>query len=129
MRLKILLPFAFFFESESVTRIVAETSEGSFGFLPQRLDCVMALVPGILTYETESDRETYVAIDEGIMIKAGADVWVSVRSAVSGTDLSTLRKHVEAEYVQLSEQQASVRSVLKKMESSFMRRLSEFRHE
>ena len=37
MNLKILLPFRIFAEQKAVTRIVAETREGAFGLLPQRL--------------------------------------------------------------------------------------------
>ena len=55
MHLKILLPFQIFADKPGVTRIVAETLEGSFGLLPHRLDCVAALSPGILTYETETE--------------------------------------------------------------------------
>ena len=35
-----------FAERSGVSRIVAETRQGSFGLLPHRLDCVAALVPG-----------------------------------------------------------------------------------
>ena len=52
MNLKILLPFQILADKAGVSRIVAETREGSFGLLPHRLDCVAALAPGILTYET-----------------------------------------------------------------------------
>jgi F-type H+-transporting ATPase subunit epsilon len=55
MNLKFLLPFQVFAEKTGVSRIVAETREGSFGLLPHRLDCVAALAPGILIYETKSD--------------------------------------------------------------------------
>ena len=55
MNLKILLPFQIFAEKKGVSRIVAETREGSFGLLPHRLDCVAALEPGILIYETEAE--------------------------------------------------------------------------
>ena len=44
--LKVLLPFQVFAEKTGVSRIVAETREGSFGLLPHRLDCVAALAPG-----------------------------------------------------------------------------------
>jgi F-type H+-transporting ATPase subunit epsilon len=43
MHLKILLPFKLFSENTGVLRIVAGTPTGSFGLLPQRLDCVAAL--------------------------------------------------------------------------------------
>ncbi len=55
--LKILLPFRIFTEKTGVSRIVAETREGSFGLLPRRLDCVAALTPGILTYENAAEGE------------------------------------------------------------------------
>jgi F-type H+-transporting ATPase subunit epsilon len=80
MNLKVLLPFGIFADQSAVLRIVAETREGSFGLLPNRLDCVAALAPGILTYETAAEGEVFVAIDEGVLVKTGPDVRVSVRS-------------------------------------------------
>jgi len=129
MNLKMLLPFQVFAEKTGVTRIVAETREGSFGLLPHRLDCVAALAPGILIYETEVEGEVYVAVDEGVLIKTGLDVLVSVRNAIGGTDLSELRDSVEREFLNLDEREQNVRSALAKMESGFIRRLVEFHHE
>ena len=51
MKLKVLLPYQVFTEIDNVSRIVAETPQGSYGLLPRRLDCVAVLEPGILTYE------------------------------------------------------------------------------
>ena len=129
MNLKMLLPFQVFAEKTGVTRIVAETREGSFGLLPHRLDCVAALAPGILIYETEVEGEVYVAVDEGVLIKTGLDVLVSVRNAIGGTDLSELRDSVEREFLNLDEREQNVRSVLAKMESGLIRRLAEFHHD
>lgn len=129
MNLKILLPFRIFAETSGVSRIVAETSEGSFGLLPRRLDCVAALVPGILIYENETEGEVYVAVDEGMLVKTGLDVLVSVRNAIGGTDLGLLHAAVEREFLNLTEREQSVRSVMAKMESGFIRRLAEFHRE
>ncbi|HEX5550788.1 MAG TPA: F0F1 ATP synthase subunit epsilon [Nitrospira sp.] len=129
MNLKILLPFKIFAEKTGVLRIVAGTREGSFGLLPHRLDCVAALTPGVLIYEHESEGEVYVAVDEGVLVKTGADVLVSVRNAIGGMDLDKLHEAVEREFLNLSEREQSVRSVLAKMESSFIRRFAEFHHE
>ena len=129
MNLKILLPFQVFAEKTGVVRIVAETREGSFGLLPHRLDCVAALAPGILTYQNEGEGEVYVAVDEGVLVKAGLDVLVSVRDAIAGTDLGRLHEAVDREFVHLNEREQSVRSVMAKMESGFIRRLAEFHHE
>jgi len=129
MNLKILLPFRIFADKTGVSRIVAETREGSFGLLPRRLDCVAALAPGILIYENEAEGEVYVAVDEGVLVKTGLNVHVSVRNAIGGTDLSQLREAVEREFLNLNEREQSVRSVMAKMESSFIRRFAEFHHE
>ncbi|TFH06220.1 MAG: F0F1 ATP synthase subunit epsilon [Methanosarcina sp.] len=129
MNLKILLPFQVFAEKTGVSRIVAETREGSFGLLPHRLDCVAALEPGILVYENEAEGEVYVAIDEGVLIKAGTDVLVSVRNAILGTDLSQLREAVKREFLTLDEKERNIRLVMAKLESGFVRRLAEFNHD
>ena len=110
-------------------RIVAQTLQGSFGLLPHRLDCAAALSPGILIYETEADGEVYLAVDQGVLVKAGTDVLVSVRNAISGTDLGKLHEAVKREFLNVDEQEQKVRSVLAKMESGFMRRLMELQHE
>ncbi len=124
MHLKILLPFRVFEDIQNVKRIVMETSEGAFGILPQRLDCVAALVPGIFTYETE--REHYIAIDEGVMIKAGEVVLLSVRNAISGASLSELHASVEKEFTRLDESEKDMRASMAKMESSFIIGLERF---
>ena len=129
MSLKVLLPFQIFVEKTGVARIVAETREGSFGLLPQRLDCVAALVPGILTYEIEAEGEVYLAIDEGVLVKAGQEVLVSVRRALGGTDLGQLRASVEKEFLTLDEQDQSVREVMAKLETGFLSRFASLQHE
>lgn len=129
MNLKILLPFKIFAEKTGVLRIVAETRTGSMGLLPHRLDCVATLAPGILVFETEAEGEVCMAVDEGILVKTGTDVQVSVRNAIGGTDLGKLREAVEQEFLNLDEQEMRVRSVLAKLESGFVRRFAAFRHE
>jgi F-type H+-transporting ATPase subunit epsilon len=124
MNLKVLLPFEIFAEKTDVSRIVAETREGSFGLLPHRLDCVAALAPGILTYETASDGEVFLAVDQGVLVKTGPDVLVSVRRALGGTDLGQLRAAVEREFLTLDEHEQTVRSVEAKMEGDLIRRLA-----
>jgi F-type H+-transporting ATPase subunit epsilon len=129
MNLKVLLPFKVYAEKTGVSRIVARTSGGSFGLLPHRLDCVAALVPGILVFETEAEGEVYMAVDEGVLVKSGQDVLVSVRNAIGGTDLSKLHEAVGQEFLNLNDQEKKVRSVLARLESGFIRRFAEFHHE
>ena len=82
MHLKVLLPFQVFADDRRRLRIVVETAQGSFGLLPHRLDCVAALMPGILSFETEGAGEVFLAVDEGVLVKTGPEVLVSVRRAL-----------------------------------------------
>ncbi|MCB0594649.1 MAG: F0F1 ATP synthase subunit epsilon [Lewinellaceae bacterium] len=126
MQLKILLPFKVFADVDNVKRIVVETAQGSFGLLPNRLDGTAALVPGILCYETEAGGEAFLAVDEGVLVKAGREVLVSVRHAIGGAELGKLREAVEEAFLRKGEQEKALRTTLAKLESDFIRRLAKF---
>lgn len=128
MNLKILLPFKVFADKSGVSRIVSETHAGSFGLLPLRRDCVAALTPGILIYETDAEGEVFVAVDGGVLVKTGANVLVSVRRAMRGADLGQLRQAVEDEFLALDAHEQNVRSVLTKLETGFLRRFATLQH-
>ena len=129
MTLKLLLPFQIFAEKTGVSRIVAETPTGAFGLLPHRLDCVAALAPGILSYETEADGEIFIAVDEGVLVKSGTNVLVSVRRALGGHDLGALHEAVAKEFLNLDAEETHMRSVMAKLESGFLRRFAGFQHD
>jgi F-type H+-transporting ATPase subunit epsilon len=128
MNLKILLPSGIFREQEAVTRIVAETSEGSLGLLPHRLDCAAVLVPGILTYEADA-KLTYLALDAGVLVKAGADVLIAVRRALGGASLADLQVAVRRAFVKIDERERQVRAAVAKMEAGLMGRLARLQRE
>lgn len=128
MTLEVLVPSRVFTVQTGVLRIVAETREGAFGLLPQRLDCVAALAPGILTYATGADGEHFIAIDQGVLVKTGPQVRVSVRRAVGGTDLAQLRMAVERDFLALNADEQQVRLIMAKLESGFLRRMAGFTH-
>jgi F-type H+-transporting ATPase subunit epsilon len=128
MHLKILLPTEIFADKTGVRSIVVETTGGSLGLMEHRLDCVAALTPGILSYEAENQRVVYLAVDEGVMVKTGADVLISVRHAIEGTDLSQLHDEVKKRFLKLDQEERAVRDMVAKMESGFVGRFAEFQH-
>ena len=123
MTLKILLPYRVFLEVSNVRSIVADTNAGSYGFLPQRLDCAAVLVPGIFSFETTSTH--YLALDAGMIVKSGTTVLVSVRNAI-GTELGKLNELVEKEFKTIDDSEKKARALVSKMEASFMHRLEKF---
>jgi len=124
MDLKILLPFKIFAEVKNVRSVTADTNAGSYGFLPQRLDCVAILVPGIFSYETDSVH--YLAVDEGILIKTGSQVLISVRNAIGGADLGKLGDAVKNEFLKIGDSEKNVSYLASKLESGLMNRLKKF---
>jgi F-type H+-transporting ATPase subunit epsilon len=124
MRLKILLPFQIFADAEHVLRLVVQTPEGAMGILPNRRDCVTALRPGVLLYETDALGEIYIAVDEGVLVKSGPEVLVSVARAIAGNDLSQLRGAVEREFQTEDEDERGARAIMAKLEAGFVNRLA-----
>ena len=129
MHLKILLPSEVFADQTEVLRIVAETSVGSVGILPRRLDCAAVLTPGILIYQTAAQGDVYVAVDAGVLVKTGKQVSVSVRRAFVGDSLEQLRDVVEQEFLSMDDQEQDVRQVMAKLEVGFLHRLAVLQYE
>jgi F-type H+-transporting ATPase subunit epsilon len=125
VRLKVILPMNVLIDQE-VTKIVAEAEDGSFGMLPKHIDFVAALVPGILSFES-NDGEEFLAIDEGILVKCASDVMISTRKAVRSKDLGELKKTVEHEFKTLDEREKKTRSILAKLEVDFTKRFLKMR--
>jgi len=120
MNLRIFLPEKIVIDQE-VTKVVAEAEDGSFGILPKHIDFAAALIPGIFSFESK-DGEVFLAIDEGILIKCGSDVWVSTRKAVLGKSLGELKETVEHEFRSLDDRERKTRSILAKLEADFTKR-------
>jgi F-type H+-transporting ATPase subunit epsilon len=64
-----------------------------------------------------------------VLVKTGPDVLVSVRRALSGKDLGQLHEAVTREFLTLDEHEQSVRTVMAKLETGFLRRFATFQHE
>jgi len=128
LKLKILQPYATFTQESEVIRIVAETAQGSLGILPNRLDCAAVLTAGIFCYQCENSQEVYIAVDQGVLVKTGFTVTVSVHRALGQAPLRQLHALVKQEFQVLDEQAQRMRATKIKLEAGFLRQLSNFRH-
>lgn len=126
MRLKVLLPQRVLVDEE-IAKVTAEAANGGFCLLPRHVDFTAALVPGILFFEKTDGRETFLAVDEGTLVKCGKEVLVSTRNAVRGDDLATLEQTVREDFAALDERERRARSDMSKLEANFVRRFLEFR--
>lgn len=124
MRLTVLLPTEVLVDEE-VTKVVAEAHNGFFGLLPRHVDFVAALVPGILSFTDREGHDRLVAVDEGLLVKCGDDVRVSVLNAVRGESLADLKDTVASLFRQLDDEQRSARTALGRLEAGALRRFLE----
>ncbi len=124
MKLTIVLPDRIIVEKE-VDVIKAESPDGSFGLLKRHIDIVSPLSAGILEYRDESGREWFVAHDDGVLVKQGRDVLVSVRRAVQDTKLGRLKETLRNELMALDDQQKKSRSILSLLEGNILRQVNE----
>jgi F-type H+-transporting ATPase subunit epsilon len=125
MKLKVLLPTEVFVD-EAVSKVTAEAANGSFCLLPRHIDFVTALVPGLLSFETDEEgEEVFLAVAEGVLVKSGQEVLVSVRNAVRGGELGELRRIVKEKFMVLDEKEKTARTAMAKIEAGFVRRFLE----
>lgn len=124
MELRLLLPGRVLL-SETTSKVIAEAQNGSFCLLPRHIDIVAALVPGLLTYTDVDDVERFVAVDEGILVKRGREVFVSTRHAVIGEEIESLRNTVRDEFLSIDSRERTARSALARLELDLMQRFVE----
>jgi F-type H+-transporting ATPase subunit epsilon len=125
MKLKVLLPTEILVD-EVVRKITAEAANGSFCLLPRHIDFVTALVPGLLSFETQKEgQEVFVAVAEGVLVKSGEEVLVSVRNAARGGDLGEMRRIVEEKFMVLDDKEKAARTAMARIEAGFVRRFLE----
>jgi F-type H+-transporting ATPase subunit epsilon len=124
MRLKILLPTKILIDEE-VGKVIAEAENGSFCLLPRHINFVAALVPGLLSFTTAGEKEEFLALDVGILVKHGDEVLVSTRNAVLGPDLGKLRHMIKKQHRELEEHERMVQTALARLEADLVRRFIE----
>ncbi len=126
MHLRVLLPTQILVDSP-VIKIIAEAENGSFCLLPRHVDMVAALAPGLLTFTNDEGKEEFAAIDEGVLVKHGPEVLISVRNAVRGSDLGLLRLMITESFEALDDREKKARGALARLEADFVHRFIELR--
>jgi F-type H+-transporting ATPase subunit epsilon len=124
MTVTLLLPAGTLFDG-AATRLTAVAPNGGFGIWPNHVDFVTAIVPSVLTVWLEGGSQEYFGLDEGLLIKRGHQVTVSVRRGVRGDDLDSLHETVATGFLQMDEDERQARAALSRLEANMVRRFSE----
>lgn len=121
MHLRVLLPDRILVDTQ-VDKVSVEGMEGELTLLPRHIDYATAIVPGLLVYLDATGTQHYMAVDRGVLVKQGDDVWISVWNAVRGENLDQLRDTVVEQFERLEDQEREARAVLAGLEADLVRR-------
>jgi len=124
MRLTVILPAEVFAKTDA-SRIRAEGPQGRFCLLPRHADMVSPLVPSILSYVDTAGEERFAAVDQGMLVKVGADVRVACRRAVAGR-LGELEAAVQAMTELQDDRERAARTATSRLEADFVRQFMGF---
>lgn len=122
MKLKLILPYRTIL-NKTVEKITAPGSNGDFQILPKHVDGTWTLRTGILTITT--DKDTYYAINQGVVVKQGDIVYLSTFQAIAGESLRDLGETVKNSLNILDERERKAREVLIRLEADTIRRFIE----
>ena len=123
MRVRIIVPGKLFLDQE-VDKITAPGAEGSFQILPRHIDVVWTLQSGILIV-TAGKKDTYFAINQGVLVKEKDLVQISSYQVVESTSLEELQETVEKNFRILDEEEKKLSRILDKLEADTLIRLAE----
>jgi F-type H+-transporting ATPase subunit epsilon len=124
MQLKVMEPERLILDLQ-VDKVIADGQNGSFCLKPRHVDFASALKPGILLYTIAGD-EHYVAVDEGILVKCGEQVQVSVLNAIKGNTLEELEQRIRREFRKTEAMDQASKIALKSMEADLLLKFMEF---
>jgi F-type H+-transporting ATPase subunit epsilon len=124
MQLKVMEPEKMIVDVQA-DKVIAEGQNGSFCLEPRHVDFVSVLKTGILLYMS-GDQEHYVAVDEGVLVKCGRQVLVSVLNAIKGDTLEELKQRILKEFKKTEAMNQASKIALKSMEADLLLRFMEF---
>ena len=126
MQVNLRLPTRLMY-SGAAKKVFAEAENGAFAMLPNHTDFVTALAASVLVVTDAQGLELFFGIDEGLLIKNGHQVDIAVRRALQGEDLISLNQSIQANFVEVDEEERVARSALSKLEAGIVRRFSDLR--
>ncbi len=122
MQVKLILPYRTILDKEA-EKITAPGIDGEFQILPKHIDATWSLKSGILTIDT--DKKLYFAVNAGVVVKQGDNVYISVFQAIPGDSLKELLETVKKSLTELSERERKAREVLVKLEAETIKKFTE----
>ena len=120
MLLTVLTPLGVVLKTKAL-KVTMETLNGYYTLLPKHVDFISALGPNIVQYYDENSNEKYVACHNGIVVKKGSSVTISVQDAILGDKLDELEVSLAKAYKQNEEKRKELNTAMARLELGIVR--------
>jgi F-type H+-transporting ATPase subunit epsilon len=112
-----------------IKKVTFETLNGYHTLLPRHVDFVSALTPSIVRYTDEENSDKFVACHQGIVVKKGSNVTISVQNAVMGNTLDELQQTILVDFKKNEENRKELNLAMVRLETGLMRGFSKLNGE
>ncbi len=106
-----------------VVALQAADASGRFGIRPGHEDFLTVLVPCVLRYRGEDGRESFAAVDGGVLLVEGGRISVATRDAVLAEGLDEVADKAAAMLDARKGKEKAARTGFAELEASLLREL------
>lgn len=129
INLKVYTP-AKLFLSETINSITIQGREGNFTILPRHVDYITSFGDSIIIYKTLDNTLAYLAVNQGVLVKIGRELELSVFSAEQANSLEELKikiKDLNEKISSFLNQDKNLNNSLKLMEVLMLEKILKFK--
>lgn len=120
MKLIVCTPLGEVLNTE-IRKISLEFLNGYHTFLPKHIDFASIIKPSIATYTDGNGAQKYIACHNGVAVKKGQNITLSVQQAVLGNSLSELKSTILQEFKKADEQRKELNTAMARLEIGMLR--------
>jgi len=122
MKLEILVPDGVVLDTP-IRGLRAADASGLFDLWPNHEDFATLLVPCVLSYRDEEDREHYAAVDGGVLVLQRGQVSVGTREAVLADRIEEVADAAAAMLAARRQKERTAREEFAELQSSLLREM------
>ncbi len=124
IRLKVMMPTHVVLQTQALS-VNVDALGGARGFLPHHIDFACNLQSGIISYIDEDKQEGFVALDGGVLVKKGQNLFISTPDAVASSHLADLEDFIARKAEEDRKLERSSRGTVARLEVALVRRMME----
>lgn len=125
MRLTVLTPMTTIVDRTDLFQVAGRDASGAFAIREGHGDFITILEPSVLTLRDHAGRDTYCAVDGGLMRVAHGRITVAAPQAEAGEALDPLVEHIRARAAEETQARAADTAVEHRLQAAVIRHVLE----